>query len=94
MVIKGDRAPGGISAPCNSPPGGIRAPRTAEPDELLAMLGQPEGRGFELVVANWDCPEALHTEELAAHLRELKRGRRLCEERQSRHWCRSCATIA
>ena len=24
---------------------------------------------------NWDCPEALHTEELAAHLRELKRGR-------------------
>ena len=22
------------------------------------MLGQPEGRGFELKVANWDCAEA------------------------------------
>ena len=25
---------------------------------MLAMLGQPDGRGFELIVSNWDCPEA------------------------------------
>ena len=36
----------------------FRAARTAEPTELLAMLGQPETRGFELVVSNWDCAEA------------------------------------
>jgi hypothetical protein len=36
----------------------FRAPGRAEPLELLAMLGQPEGRGFELKVANWDCAEA------------------------------------
>lgn len=36
----------------------FRAPRTAEPDELLAMLGQPETHGFELALSNWDSPEA------------------------------------
>merc|ERR1719310_1725176 len=36
----------------------FRAPRHADAAELLAMLGQPEGRGAHLTVANWDSVEA------------------------------------
>ena len=36
----------------------FRAPRNTESAEMLAMLGQPDGHGFELIVSNWDSPEA------------------------------------
>jgi len=37
----------------------FRAPRSADgAEELLAMLGQPDCRGFQLVVANWLSAEA------------------------------------
>merc|ERR1719478_777601 len=46
----------------------FRAPRNTDTVELLAMLGQPDTRGAELCVANWDCPEAC-ARELAVPLR-------------------------
>lgn len=46
----------------------FRAPRNTDTVELLAMLGQPDTRGAELSVANWDCPEAC-ARELAVPLR-------------------------
>jgi hypothetical protein len=46
----------------------FRAPRQTDTTELLAMLGQPDTRGAELCMANWDGPEAC-ARELAAPLR-------------------------
>lgn len=46
----------------------FRAPRHTDTVEVLAMLGQPDTRGAELSVANWDCPEAC-ARELAVPLR-------------------------
>ena len=46
----------------------FRSARQTDTTELLAMLGQPDTRGAELSIANWDGPEAC-ARELAAPLR-------------------------
>ena len=45
----------------------FRVPVRADPAELLAMLGQPDGRGYELTVSNWSSAADL-ARELAAPL--------------------------